>query len=128
MIQSTVPLVGHLIDGQMSTADVGDVHDLGRLDDAVARVAVGSEADVDLAVRSAHAAFPGWRDTPAAERVRLLLAAADVVAGNDAELAPLLVRERGVLWEAQTDLGLGTGVLQHTASLVEGCRGTCRSS
>lgn len=55
-----------------------------------------------------------------AERARLLLKIADVLAASGEDLAPLLVREHGgVLWEAQTDFGLGTGVLQHTASLVE---------
>ncbi|QYN33503.1 aldehyde dehydrogenase family protein [Pseudonocardia sp. DSM 110487] len=104
----------------MTASDVRDVHDPGRLDEVVAKVAVGTAADVDHAVRAGHAAFPGWRDTPATERVRLLLAAAEVVAGSGEELAPQLVREHGgVLWEAQTDFGLGTGVLQHTASLVE---------
>lgn len=120
MSHPAVPHVGHLIDGEMTASDVRDVHDPGRLDEVVAKVAVGTAADVDHAVRAGHAAFPGWRDTPATERVRLLLAAAEVVAGSGEELAPQLVREHGgVLWEAQTDFGLGTGVLQHTASLVE---------
>lgn len=120
MSQNAAPEIGHLIGGQMSASDLRDVHDPGRLDDVVARVAVGTAADVDKAVRAAHAAFPGWRDTPAAERVRLLFAAAEVVGGSAEELAPLLVREHGgVLGEAQTDFGLGTGILQHTASLVE---------
>jgi acyl-CoA reductase-like NAD-dependent aldehyde dehydrogenase len=48
------------------------------------------------------------------------MAASEVLAGSGEELAPLLVREHGgVMWEAQTDFALGTGVLQHTASLVE---------
>jgi acyl-CoA reductase-like NAD-dependent aldehyde dehydrogenase len=120
MTSPTAPQVGHLIGGEMSASDVRDVHDPGRLDEVVAQVAVGSAADVDRAVRAAHGAFADWRDTPVAERVRLLLAAADVVAGSGEELAPQLVREHGgVLWEAQTDFGLGTGVLQHTASLAE---------
>lgn len=120
MTQTTVPQVGHLINGQMSVSDLRDVHDPGRLDEVVAQVAVGTIEDVDRAVRAAHAAFPGWRDTPVAERVRLLFAAADVIAAAGEELAPQLVREHGgMLWEAQTDFGLGTGVLQHTASLAE---------
>jgi acyl-CoA reductase-like NAD-dependent aldehyde dehydrogenase len=120
MTQTAVLQVGNLIDGQMSATDLRDVHDPGRLDDVVAQVAVGTADDVDRAVKAAHAAFPGWRDTPAAERVAKLLAAADIVAGSAEELAPQLVREHGgVLWEAQTDFALGTGVLQHTASLVE---------
>ncbi|MEU0468855.1 aldehyde dehydrogenase family protein [Amycolatopsis sp. NPDC006131] len=120
MTTQTVPQVGHLIGGETPADNLRDVHDPGRLDEVVAQVAVGTAEDVDRAVRAAHAAFPGWRDTPAAERVQKLLAAADLLAGSGEELAPLLVREHGgVLWEAQTDFALGTGVLQHTSSLVE---------
>jgi acyl-CoA reductase-like NAD-dependent aldehyde dehydrogenase len=120
MTQSTVPQVGHLIDNQMSASDYRDMHDPGRLDEVVARVAVGTAEDVDRAVRAAHAAFATWRHTAPSERVRLLMAAADIVGASGDELAPQLVREHGgVVWEAQTDFGLGTGVLQHTASLVE---------
>lgn len=61
-----------------------------------------------------------WRRTSPEERTQKLLAAADILSGSAEELAPLLVREHGgVLWEAQTDFALGTGVLQHTAGLVE---------
>lgn len=114
------PEIGHLIAGAVETTELRDIHDPGRLDDVVARVAVGTADHVDRAVRAADAAFPGWRDTPVADRVRLLLGAADVLGGSAEELAPLLVREHGgVLWEAQTDFGLGTAILQHTSSLTE---------
>jgi acyl-CoA reductase-like NAD-dependent aldehyde dehydrogenase len=120
MAQNAVPEVGHLINGEMSAADLREVHDPGRLDEVVARVAVGNADDVDRAVRAAHAAFPAWRDAPVAERSAKLFEAAGILAASGEELAPLLVREHGgVLWEAQTDFALGTGVLQHTASLLE---------
>ncbi len=152
----TVPQVGHLIGGEAPVANPRDVHDPGRPDEVAAQVAVGTAEDVGRALYAAPAAFPGWRGTPAAGRVRKLLAAADVLAGRGEELAPLLVRGHGgVLWEAQAGFALGTGVLQHTSSLVEdflrpagsdesrassaprrfpgvlprpSCRGTCRSS
>lgn len=120
MTQTTVPQVGHLIAGKMSASDIRDVRDPGRLDDVVAQVAVGTVDDADRAVRAAHAAYPVWRDTSAAERAQQLLVAAETLAGSGEEHAPLLVREHGgVLWEAQTDYALGTGVLQHTAGLLE---------
>jgi acyl-CoA reductase-like NAD-dependent aldehyde dehydrogenase len=115
-----VPRVGHLIGGESTFGDLREVHDPGRLDEVVAEVAVGNAADVDRAVRAAHEAFGTWRRVPPAERAQRLLAAAEVLAGSGEDLAPQLVREHGgVLWEAQTDFGLGTGVLQHTAGLVE---------
>ncbi|MFJ8931486.1 aldehyde dehydrogenase family protein [Streptomyces sp. NPDC102364] len=114
--------IGHLIGHRMTDLGaVEEVRDPGRLDDVVARVAVGTPEDVDQAVRAAHAAFQSWRDVPADERAQLLLKAADTLTQSAEELAPLLVREHGgMLWEAQTDFALGTGVLQHTASLVDG--------
>ncbi|GAA3985506.1 aldehyde dehydrogenase family protein [Streptomyces plumbiresistens] len=117
---TSVPQIGHLIGGQLSVADLRDAYDPGRLNEVVARVAVGTAEDVDRAVHAAHRAFPGWRDTPVAERVQKLLAAAELLAGSSEELAPLLVREHGgVLWEAQTDFALGAGALQHMVSLAE---------
>ncbi|WP_181725403.1 aldehyde dehydrogenase family protein [Nocardia gipuzkoensis] len=113
--------IGHLIGRTMT--DVGtydEVRDPGRLTDVVARVAVGTAVDVNRAVESAHQAYRSWKDVAPAERAQLLLEAAEVLAGCAEDLAPLLVREHGgVLWEAQTDFALGTGVLQHTASLTE---------
>lgn len=113
--------VGHLIGHELTTADNYDnVVDPGRLSDVVARVAVGTPADVNRAVETAHEAFKSWKNVAPAERARLILEAADVLAASGEDLAPLMVREHGgVLWEAQTDFGLGTGVLQHTASLIE---------
>ncbi|MCE3555808.1 aldehyde dehydrogenase family protein [Pseudonocardia sp. RS11V-5] len=120
MTQTAAPQVGHLINGELTGSTPRAVHDPGRLDDVVAHVAVGDEQDVNRAVRAAHAAYPGWRSTPSAERAKLLFAAADALAASTEELAPLLVREHGgVGWEAQTDFGLGTGVIQHTVSLLE---------
>jgi 1-pyrroline-5-carboxylate dehydrogenase len=39
----------------------------------------GSEQDADDAVAAARAAFPGWRDTPWQERVKILRKAADLI-------------------------------------------------
>jgi acyl-CoA reductase-like NAD-dependent aldehyde dehydrogenase len=118
---TSTPRIGHVIAGEMvAPEEVRDVPDPGRLDDVAAQVAVGTGADVDRAVRQAHSAFQVWRRTPPEERAQKVLAAADILSGSAEELAPLLVREHGgVMWEAQTDFALGTGVLQHTASLIE---------
>ncbi len=119
--QTTAPQVGHVIDGAaVEPTAVRDHLDPGRLDTVASRVAIGTADDVDRAVRAAHAAFPAWRDRAPGDRAALLMQASEIVAASGDELAPLLVREHGgVLWEAQTDFGLGTGVLQHTASLVD---------
>jgi acyl-CoA reductase-like NAD-dependent aldehyde dehydrogenase len=119
-IEIDVPQIGHLIGGREAATDFRDVHDPGRLDEVVARVAVGTASDADRAVRAAHEAFPGWRDRPLAERSRLLRAAAEIVESGGEDLAPLLVREHGgLLREAHADFTMGAAVLRHTADVVE---------
>jgi RHH-type proline utilization regulon transcriptional repressor/proline dehydrogenase/delta 1-pyrroline-5-carboxylate dehydrogenase len=51
--------------------------------------------DVDAALNLAVAAQPGWDRTPAAERARILNAAADLYEEHTAELLALCVREAG---------------------------------
>ena len=55
----------------------------------ITEIAEGRQADIDLAVAAAKAAFPKWRATPAAERGRLLLKLADALEANLEEFAQL---------------------------------------
>ena len=52
-------------------------------------VPLASTEQVDQAVRAARKAFPGWADTPPADRARALLKLADRLDDNAAELAEL---------------------------------------
>ena len=54
-----------------------------------------SAADLDAAVVAATNAFPGWRDTPIAERKAALAKAADAIEAHADELAALFVQELG---------------------------------
>src|SRR5919106_4433394 len=67
------------------TIDVLNPHD-GSL---ITRVAEARAVDVDRAVEAAAAAFPAWRDTPAADRGRLLLRLADAIEAEADDLARL---------------------------------------
>lgn len=55
----------------------------------ITQIAEGRQADIDLAVMAAKAAFPNWKATPAAERGRLLLKLADALEANLEEFAQL---------------------------------------
>jgi len=57
----------------------------------------GGAAEVDRAVRSAHAAFTtnAWRRMPPADRGRILLRIADAIRSHEDELAPLEARDVG---------------------------------
>src|SRR5215469_14943181 len=61
----------------------------------LAEVAYAEEADVDKAVRSAHAAFLKWREVPVVDRVQVLYRFKTLLDKHAAELASTLTRENG---------------------------------
>ena len=61
-----------------------------------------SEAQLNLAVESAKAAFPAWSKTPIEERKAIILKIADIIEANSSELAQLLTEEQGKPLEAAT--------------------------
>lgn len=56
---------------------------------------VADEADLDRAIEAAHDAFPGWRDTPALARGRILRAAAGWLRAHRRDWAGLIALELG---------------------------------
>jgi acyl-CoA reductase-like NAD-dependent aldehyde dehydrogenase len=81
-------------DGDAGRADVRDKY----TGDVVGVAHLASAAQVDAAVRSARKAFAVSKLDPF-ERYRLLMAVADAVLTNRAELAALIVSESGVPWK-----------------------------
>jgi 1-pyrroline-5-carboxylate dehydrogenase len=61
----------------------------------VGEFAVAGRSDVDLAMRSAEAAWPAWRRLAAAERARLMRRVADLMEERVYEIAAALVLEVG---------------------------------
>src|SRR2546423_15597954 len=61
----------------------------------LADVSMAGKADIDKAVEAAHAAFPKWSRTGAAERGRLLLKLADKIEERADELARLETLDTG---------------------------------
>ena len=59
------------------------------------RFPLAQAAEVDAAIAAAHRAFPAWRNTPLAERVRLMRRAADIMEERVYEIAACLVLEVG---------------------------------
>lgn len=84
--QNRLFIGGEFVDAVAGTTiNVHNPHD-GSL---LTSVAEAREADVDLAVAAAQAAFPKWAAMPAMERGRLLLKLADAIEANVDELARL---------------------------------------
>ncbi|MGA7859263.1 MAG: aldehyde dehydrogenase family protein, partial [Terracidiphilus sp.] len=68
----------------------------------------GSAAEVDAAVEAAHAAFPAWRATPAADRVQFLFKLKALLEEHLDELAAIITTENGkTLAESKGELRRG---------------------
>jgi acyl-CoA reductase-like NAD-dependent aldehyde dehydrogenase len=65
----------------------------------MAELPVADAAAVDAAVQRAAGAFPGWRDTPAHARSRILRAASEAIDARKDEFATLIAREAGKAWK-----------------------------
>jgi aldehyde dehydrogenase (NAD+)/betaine-aldehyde dehydrogenase len=86
------------INGESTEASSGELKELTEpaTGEPLAKVAMGTEADVDRAVEAARSALEGdWGKTPPTERSRLLHALADALISNRKELAELEVRNVG---------------------------------
>ncbi|MGA0603999.1 aldehyde dehydrogenase family protein [Caulobacter sp. KR2-114] len=84
-------LIGGALEAGDSTMDV-----INPATEAVlAQAPRASKAQLDKAVAAAKAAFPAWSATPIEERKKALLAIADAIQNNAAELARLLTQEQG---------------------------------
>ncbi len=63
--------------------------------DIIAECPVGGAAEVDAAVQAAHAAFPGWAETPAVERARVFFRYRQLVEKNFDRICQTVSREHG---------------------------------
>jgi malonate-semialdehyde dehydrogenase (acetylating) / methylmalonate-semialdehyde dehydrogenase len=63
--------------------------------DVIAECPVGGAAEAAAAVESAHAAFAGWRETPAVERARVFFRYRQIVESNFDRICATVSREHG---------------------------------
>ncbi|MGN6804971.1 MAG: CoA-acylating methylmalonate-semialdehyde dehydrogenase [Trinickia sp.] len=88
------------------------------------RLVLGTAADVDAAVASAKAAFPGWRDTPPIRRARVLLRFLELMNRHKDELAAIIVAEHGkVFSDAQGEVARGIDVIEFAAGIPQLLKG-----
>jgi acyl-CoA reductase-like NAD-dependent aldehyde dehydrogenase len=115
------------INGESTEASGGDVRELVEpaTGEPLAKVAMGTEADVDRAVEAARAALEGdWGKTPPTERSRLLHALADALVANRKELAELEVRNVGkALSSVKAELNQATENFRFYASAIASIAG-----
>lgn len=73
-----------------------------------------TDAEVRDAIGKAHGAFFGWRETPFAERARILQNAADILRQNSDAYAKLLTLEMGKLFsEAKAEVELSAKIFEY---------------
>ena len=83
------------------------------LGEVTAQAPLASTAEVDAAVAAARAAFPGWSETPALRRARVLFRFKQLLDQHTDELAELITREHGkVLSDARGEVTRGIEVVE----------------
>ncbi len=82
------------------------------------RTPLSTAADVDDAVRAAHAAFPAWRATPAVERARVLFRLKALLDEHREELALSLTTEHGkTLADSRGEVQRGIENVEHACGI-----------
>jgi betaine-aldehyde dehydrogenase len=94
-------------------------------DAPLAAVAEADAADVDAAVRAAHAAFPAWRAQKPQQRAEAMRAAAAILRANAEELAMLDALDTGnPVAEMVADARVAAGAHEYFAGLAQETKGT----
>ena len=114
-------LLGHWIDNvPVAATDGGVLEVLNPLDDTVFQtVALGSAADINLAVDSAHRAFQSFRKTRVNDREEWLARAAALLVERRQEFIDLLIDESGsTLAKARFETGKAISFLRAAIGMV----------
>src|SRR6187401_392038 len=84
----------------------------------LARVPMCDAAEVDLAVKSAAAAFKTWRNVPIGQRARIMLKLQEFIRRDMKKLAACLTAEQGkTLPDAEGDIFRGLEVVEHSTAI-----------
>jgi malonate-semialdehyde dehydrogenase (acetylating)/methylmalonate-semialdehyde dehydrogenase len=95
----------------------GDVFDPAR-GEVVARVALASSADVDVAVDAAHQAYDDWHDTPIGRRARVMFGFREIAERHKDDLARLVSAEHGkVVADALGEVSRGLEVVEFACGI-----------
>ncbi len=91
-----------------------------QLSDVLGYAPLSSRAEMHEAIDAARQAFPGWRDTPAPRRGKILFQAARRLEERKDEVARLLTREEG------KTVAESSGEIQRAANILEFIAGEAR--
>jgi malonate-semialdehyde dehydrogenase (acetylating)/methylmalonate-semialdehyde dehydrogenase len=92
--------------------------------DITARLALGGELEVAMAVEAAQEAFPGWATTPPHVRARVLFRFRDLIERDLDRLAAVITAEHGkVLSDAKGELIRGLEVVEFACGIPQMLKG-----
>ena len=114
---STVKL---LINGEFVESGTREWRDIVNpaTQEMLARVPFATTAEVDQAIRSAHAAFATWKNTPIGARMRIMLKYQALVREHMPRIAKTLSAEQGkTIPDAEGDIFRGLEVVEHACSI-----------
>ncbi|WP_186106074.1 CoA-acylating methylmalonate-semialdehyde dehydrogenase [Burkholderia gladioli] len=116
----SLPTVKLLIDGEFVESATREWREIVNpaTQEVLARVPFATVAEVDAAVRAAHAAFAQWKSTPIGARMRIMLKYQDLIRANQQRIARTLTAEQGkTLPDAEGDIFRGLEVVEHACSI-----------
>ncbi len=112
--------LAHFIGGKLHAGTAGRWGDIFNpaTGEVVAKVPLGSAADVDTALKAATAALPGWADTTPLRRARVMFKFKELLEKNADEIAAAITREHGkVLSDAKGELTRGIEVVEFACGI-----------
>ena len=113
-------LIKHFINGSLvegTSGRRGDVYNPA-LGEVIRQVDFAGPADVRKAVEAASAAFPGWSQTPALRRARVMFKLKQLLEANIDELARLLTEEHGkIVDDAKGSITRGLEVVEFACGI-----------
>lgn len=92
--------------------------------DVIAHTPLADSATVDAAVQAASEAFPGWWNTPAIERARVLFKYRALLEANFDEICRIITKEHGkTLVESRGELQRGLECVEYACGIPELLKG-----
>jgi malonate-semialdehyde dehydrogenase (acetylating)/methylmalonate-semialdehyde dehydrogenase len=119
-VATTAPTVKLLINGQFVESKASAWRDVVNpaTQQVLARVPMCGADEVDLAVKSAAAAFLTWRNVPIGPRARIMLKLQELIRRDMKKLAASITAEQGkTLPDAEGDVFRGLEVVEHACSV-----------
>ncbi len=122
-----LPTIGHWYSGAAQLSHSGrtaEVFDPAR-GVVTKQVALANQAEIDLAIKSAKDAFPGWRDTSLAKRQQVMFAFRELLNARKGELAQIITAEHGkVLSDALGEITRGQEVVEFATGIPHLMKGS----